>query len=393
MPEQVCATLIVAAGRGERAPGAAKPKQYRLLAEKPVLRWVLDAFVQIKAIDPIQVVIGEEDRPHFDEAACGLNLLEPIIGGETRQESVSKGLEALKAQSPASVLIHDGARPFVSQELIQRVVGALSTADAVVPLLPVADSIWRKNATDYESVPRAEFRRAQTPQGFSFEAILAAHRQHRAASVTDDMAMAKLAGLTIRDVLGEEVNLKLTKSEDFELAEKIASGGAREVWGDVRTGTGFDVHKFSPGEHVWLCGVRIAHNKGLAGHSDADVGLHALTDAVLGAICAGDIGVHFPPSDPQWRNAPSHIFLEKAASLVTERGGIIAHVDVTLICEQPKITPHRDAMIKRISEVLNIDIDCVSVKATTTEGLGALGRGEGIAAQAIATIRLLASTR
>ncbi|MEE8439927.1 MAG: bifunctional 2-C-methyl-D-erythritol 4-phosphate cytidylyltransferase/2-C-methyl-D-erythritol 2,4-cyclodiphosphate synthase [Micropepsaceae bacterium] len=392
MSEQPCATLIVAAGRGERAPRGAKPKQYRLLAEKPVLRWVLDAFVRQNAVDPIQVVIREEDRPHFDEAARGLNLLEPIVGGETRQESVSNGLEALKAQSPANVLIHDGARPFVSQELIQRVVGALSNADAVAPLLAVSDTIWRRNRTGYERVPREELRRAQTPQGFSFEAILAAHREYRDAEVTDDMALAELAGMTIKEVPGEEVNLKLTKSEDFELAEKIASSTAREVWGDVRTGTGFDVHKFSPGEHVWLCGVRIAHNKGLAGHSDADVGLHALTDAVLGSICAGDIGVHFPPSDPQWRNAPSHIFMEKAASLVRERGGIIAHVDVTLICQEPKVAPHRERMRKRMAEILNIDLACVSVKATTTEGLGAVGRGEGIAAQAIATVRLPVST-
>ena len=392
MSEQPCATLIVAAGLGERAPRGAKPKQYRLLAGKPVLRWVLDAFVQQKAIDPIQVVIREEDRPHFDEAARGLNLLEPIIGGETRQESVSNGLEALKAQSPANVLIHDGARPFVSQELIQRVVGALSNAVAVAPLLAVSDTIWRRNRTGYERVPREELRRAQTPQGFSFEAILAAHREYRDAEVTDDMALAELAGMTIKEVPGEEVNLKLTKNEDFELAEKIALSAAREVLGDVRTGTGFDVHKFSPGEHVWLCGVRIAHNKGLAGHSDADVGLHALTDAVLGSICAGDIGVHFPPSDSQWRNAPSHIFMEKAASLVRERGGIIAHVDITLICQEPKVAPHRDRMRTRVAEILNIDLACVSVKATTTEGLGAVGRGEGIAAQAIATIRLPVST-
>ena len=389
MSKHSCAALIVAAGRGERAPAGTEPKQYRRFAGKPALRWVLEAFAQHPAINPIQVVIGRADRDHFDAAAQGLKLLEPVIGGETRQESVINGLEALREHGPTRVLIHDGARPFVSQELIQIVVGGLEEADAVVPLLAVNDTIWRKKDTDFECVPRDELRRAQTPQGLSFEAILAAHRQYRDVAVTDDMAMAKLAGLGIRGVVGEEVNLKLTIAADFEMAEKIASS----AFGEVRTGTGFDVHKFASGDQVWLCGVSIPHNMGLAGHSDADVGLHALTDAVLGSVCAGDIGVHFPPSDPQWRDAPSHIFLEKAASLVRDLGGIIAHVDVTLICEQPKITPHRDAMVKRIAAILGINSSHVSVKATTTEGLGTIGRSEGIAAQAIATIRLPAGVQ
>ena len=255
-----------------------------------------------------------------------------------------------------------------------------------MPLLPVSDAIWRKKQLGYETVSREDLRRAQTPQGFTFKSILAAHREYRDVAVTDDMALAEHAGIKIAEIPGEEVNLKLTNAKDFELARQVASGAL----GEVRTGTGFDVHKFSPGEHVWLCGVRVPQLMGLEGPSDADVGLHALTDAILGSVCAGDIGVHFPPADSQWRNAPSHIFLEKAASLVRDLGGVIAHVDVTLICEQPKVTPHRDAMRMRIADILNIDFGCVSVKATTTEGLGAIGRGEGIAAQAVATIRLRA---
>jgi 2-C-methyl-D-erythritol 4-phosphate cytidylyltransferase/2-C-methyl-D-erythritol 2,4-cyclodiphosphate synthase len=233
-------------------------------------------------------------------------------------------------------------------------------------------------------MPRDHLRRAQTPQGFVYAKILAAHRKYSAIETTDDMTLAEHAGLSIAEVAGEEMNLKLTSPEDFALAERIAAGRLS----DIRTGSGYDVHKFSEGDHVWLCGVKVPHVQGLKGHSDADVGLHALTDAILGAIGAGDIGVHFPPSDPQWRGAPSHIFLAKAASLVAALGGAIAHVDVTLICERPKVTLHREAMRARIAEILNIDISRVSVKATTTEGLGFTGRGEGIAAQGLATVRL-----
>jgi 2-C-methyl-D-erythritol 4-phosphate cytidylyltransferase/2-C-methyl-D-erythritol 2,4-cyclodiphosphate synthase len=384
MSDLASATLIVAAGSGERAAKGDKPKQYRSLAGKPVLRWALDAFAQHPAVSLIQVVIRENDKAFYEEAVIGLDLPAPIAGGSTRQASVANGLEALVERQPAKVLIHDGARPFLSQNLIRRVVAALESADAVVPLLPVSDAIWRKKQTGFETISREDLRRAQTPQGFRFESILAAHRKYRDVPVTDDMALAEHAGIAIAEIPGEEVNLKLTNAEDFELARRIASG----TLGEVRTGSGFDIHKFSPGEHVWLCGVRVPHSSALEGHSDADVGLHALTDAILGSVCAGDIGVHFPPADSQWRNAPSHIFLEKAACLVRDLGGVIAHVDVTLICEQPKITPHRDAMRRRIADILDIDFDSVSVKATTTDGLGAIGRGEGIAAQAVATIRL-----
>ena len=387
MSDRTNATLIVAAGAGERASNGSVPKQYRSLAGKPVLRWSLDAFAKNRAISAIQVVIREEDRAHYEKTVQGLSgLLPPVIGGKTRQSSVANGLEALAERRPTNVLIHDGARPFVSQSLIHRIVAALENVDVAIPLLQVSDSIWRKKRAGYETVSRDDLRRAQTPQGFSFEAILSAHRKHVDAEATDDMALAELAGLKIVEIAGEDANIKLTHADDFETAERLALGAS----GDVRTGTGFDVHRFSSGDHVWLCGVRVSHAMGLEGHSDADVGLHALTDAILGSVCAGDIGLHFPAADPQWRNARSHVFLEKAAALVRELGGIIAHVDVTLICEQPKIAPYREAMRKKISDILQIGIERVSVKATTTEGLGAVGRGEGIAAQAVATIRLRA---
>jgi 2-C-methyl-D-erythritol 4-phosphate cytidylyltransferase/2-C-methyl-D-erythritol 2,4-cyclodiphosphate synthase len=384
MPNHENAALIVAAGKGERAQNGAIPKQYRPLAGKPVLRWSLEAFAQNPAISAIQVVIRDEDRAIFEKSVQGLELLPPVVGGATRQASVANGLKALAQHRPAHVLIHDGARPFVSQRLIQSVLAELEIADAAVPFLPVNDAIWRKEKTGFETVSRDDLRCAQTPQGFDFESILNAHRNNSDAAVVDDMAIAKLAGMKIAEVAGEEANIKLTHAGDFDIAACFAGSA---LW-EVRTGTGFDVHKFSPGDHVWLCGVRVPHAMGLEGHSDADAGLHALTDAILGSVSAGDIGLHFPPTDPQWRNAPSHVFLEKAASLVRELGGVVAHVDVTLICEQPKITPHREAMRMKIAEILGIAFERVSVKATTTEGLGAIGRGEGIAAQAVATIRL-----
>ncbi len=386
MSDQSNATLIVAAGKGERASNGAIPKQYCPLAGKPVLRWSLDAFAQNQAISTIQVVIGEEDQLHYEKAVQGLKLPPPVVGGATRQASVANGLEALAEYRPKNVLIHDGARPLVSQNLIRRVVAALENADAAVPLLPVSDAIWRKKQTGYEPVFRDALLRAQTPQGFNFESILNAHRKNRDAAATDDMALSALSGMKIAEIEGEESNLKLTRADDFGIAERLVAGAL----GEVRIGSGFDVHRFSPGDHVWLCGVRVPHIMGLEGHSDADVGLHALTDAILGSVCAGDIGLHFPASDSQWRDAPSHVFLKRAVSLLRESGGVIAHVDITLICEQPKISPHREAMRTQISEILEIGVACVSVKATTTEGLGAIGRGEGIAAQAVATIRLRA---
>ena len=378
--------LIVAAVRGERASSAvdARPKQYRFLAGKPVLRWAVEAFLGHPSIFAVQVVIGGEDRALYESATAGLRLHAPVIGGATRQESVRRGLEALAVSPPRHVLIHDGARPLVSGGLISRVTEGLQSADAVAPLIGVSDTLRRKTDAGYAIVPREELLRAQTPQGFGFAAILDAHRRFAGENVTDDFALAQRVGLSLAQVPGEEINIKLTTTEDFTLAQRLAASALPEI----RTGMGFDVHRFAAGDAVWLCGVKVPHEFGLEGHSDADAGLHALTDAILGALASADIGAHFPPSDERWRGAPSHLFLAHAASLVRDQGGVISHVDVTLICERPKIAPHREAMRARIAEILGIELARVSVKATTTEGLGFTGRREGIAAQAVATIRL-----
>ncbi len=375
--------LIVAAGRGERAGGGI-PKQFQALAGKPVLRWAIDAFLGHDRIDRVVAVISSGDRDHYDAATAGLGLGPPVAGGATRAESVRRGLEALGQSPPGHVLIHDGARPLVSRDLIGRVVRALETADAAAPLLPVTDTLRRRTPMGYEVVPRESLLRAQTPQGFRFDKIWDAHRRFAGDEATDDLVLAERANLTIAAVAGEETNIKLTTADDFAAAERLALASLL----DVRTGSGFDAHRFGPGDHVWLNGVKIPHGAALVGHSDADTGLHALTDAILGALGAADIGAHFPPSEERWRGAPSHVFLEHAADLVRKKGGVIAHVDVTLICERPKVAPYRDQMRARIAEILRIDIDRVSVKATTSDGLGFTGRGEGIAAQAVATIRL-----
>jgi 2-C-methyl-D-erythritol 4-phosphate cytidylyltransferase / 2-C-methyl-D-erythritol 2,4-cyclodiphosphate synthase len=301
------------------------------------------------------------------------------------QDSVRLGLEALAPHRPRHVLIHDGARPFPDQALIDRVIRALDGAPAAIPCLPLRDTIKRaENGAIRATVDRSELWRAQTPQGFHFDAILAAHRAAAGRELTDDSAVAEAAGMTPLLVAGSEDNLKVTTPEDLAAAERLIA--ARH--GDVRVGQGFDAHAFGPGDRVVICGVEIAHDAGLVGHSDADVGLHALTDAVLGAIGAGDIGVHFPPNDPRWRGAASDQFLRHAADLVAARGGIVAAVDVTIICERPKIGPHRAAMVERVAAILAIAAGRVSVKATSTDRLGFTGRGEGIAAQAIATVRL-----
>jgi 2-C-methyl-D-erythritol 4-phosphate cytidylyltransferase/2-C-methyl-D-erythritol 2,4-cyclodiphosphate synthase len=375
--------LIVAAGRGERA-GGDLPKQYRLLAGRPVLLWAIDSFLSHPRISAVQMVIHDDDRDLYQGATAGVSLPLAVTGGTTRADSVRRGLEALSGSPPERVLIHDGARPLVSSALIERVAAALDQADAVAPMLPLADTLRRRTASGYEIVPRDWLMRAQTPQGFAFTKILDAHRRFAGEAGTDDLALAERARLSVATVPGEEMNIKLTTADDFMTAEKLALGSLL----DVRTGCGFDAHGFGPGGHVWLCGVKIPHDSALIGHSDADVGLHALTDAILGAIGAADIGAHFPPSDERWRGAPSHLFLDHAAQLVRQRGGAISHVDVTLICERPKLAPHRDAMRARIASILQIDIGRVSVKATTSDGLGFTGRGEGIAAQAVATLRL-----
>lgn len=381
--------LIVAAGSGTRAVAARSnpdlAKQYKDLAGVPVLRRTVQAFAAELGPGAIYAVIRHQDRELCRSAIAGLATPEPIIGGARRQDSVRLGLEGVASKtSPANVLIHDAARPFVSAAVISRVIQGLKSADAVAPLVPIPDTLRRKDAGAFSVVSRNELYRTQTPQGFAFEPILEAHRRYAGESFTDDIALAERAGLRVAGVAGEEMNIKLTTPSDFELAQRLALSALA----DVRTGTGFDVHRFAEGSHVWLCGIRIPHDFGLEGHSDADAGLHALTDALLGAIGAGDIGSHFPPTDEKWRGAESWIFLDHAARLVRDLGGVIAHTDITLICERPKIAPHRDAMRRRVAEILAIGIERVSIKATTTEGLGFTGRREGLAAQAVATIRL-----
>ena len=379
------AALIVAAGIGERA-GGELPKQYRDVGGRPLLAWSAQCFARHGGINVVQFVIGSDQASLFERAVPkALAGRKPALGGATRQDSVRHGLESLREANPDFVLIHDAARPLASSALIDRVLGALQGgADGAVPLLPVADTLRRRERDGHWSmVPRDHLHRAQTPQGFRFAAILEAHLALRATQVTDDMALAELAGLRIEAVAGEESNVKVTTPEDFEMAEKLIRSER-----DLRTGMGYDAHRFKAGDHVWLGGVRIAHDHALEGHSDADAALHALTDAILGALGAGDIGQHFPPSDERWRGAPSSKFLAHAAALVRDAGGEILNGDVTIICERPKIGPHRESMRARIAEILGLDVSRISVKATTTEGMGFTGRMEGLAAQAVATIRL-----
>jgi 2-C-methyl-D-erythritol 4-phosphate cytidylyltransferase/2-C-methyl-D-erythritol 2,4-cyclodiphosphate synthase len=378
------AALIVAAGRGSRAgPGA--PKQYRLVAGEPVLRRTLAAFAGHSAISTILTVIHPEDAAAYEAAAQGIAKLRPAVpGGQTRQASVMAGLEALAgADVPEIVLIHDGARPFVSHRLISDCISALASHDGALAALPLTDTIRRgTGGLAGETVPRDGLWRAQTPQAFRFRSILEAHRAAAGQDFTDDAAVAAMAGIDVALVTGDEDNFKITSAADIERAERMLMRG-----GETRTGMGYDVHRFGPGDHVWLCGVKVPHTAGLEGHSDADVGLHALTDAILGAIGAGDIGKHFPPSDPQWKGASSDRFLAHAARLARDAGAAVSNADVTLICEAPKISPHTEAMRARIADIIGVDVSRVSVKATTTEGLGFTGRREGIAAQAIATLR------
>lgn len=379
-----CIALIVAAGRGTRL-GGPLPKQYLRLSGQALLCHAARSFASHPAVSAVRIVYHPDDHDRYEAAIAGLDLLPPVAGGAARQDSVRLGLESLASLAPARVLIHDGARPFVDHALIDRVLAALDQAPGAIPALAIRDTVKRgRDRTIVETLDRSSLWRAQTPQGFHYDAILAAHRHCVGSELSDDAAVAEALGLPVLLVDGDEENFKVTTSDDLARAERVIA--ARQ--GDVRTGLGFDVHAFGPGEHVWLCGVRVPFDQGLVGHSDADVGLHALTDAVLGALGAGDIGQHFPPSDPRWRGASSDRFLRHAADLVAAAGGSVAHVDVTVICERPKIAPHRDAMVRRIAEILHIEPHRVSVKATTTEGLGFTGRREGIAGQAVATIRL-----
>lgn len=381
-----CIALIVAAGRGSRA-GGGLPKQYRDLAGQAVLRHSIAVFAGHPRIDNVRVVIHPDDRALYDQAIAGFELLPPTPGGATRQDSVRLGLESVAELRPAHVLIHDGARPFIDAAIIERTLDALAASPGAIPALPVTDTLKRAASLGTPiaaTVDRAGLWRAQTPQGFSYERILAAHRAAAGADLPDDAAVAERAGLAVALVLGSEANLKITTEEDLTRSARLLGGSPVEF----RTGQGFDTHKFGPGQAIMLCGVSVPHTQGLVGHSDADVGLHAITDALLGAIGAGDIGIHFPPSDARWRNADSAVFLRHAAGLVKEAGGRIAHVDVTIIGEAPKVSPHRTAMVARLAEILALDVSRCSVKATTTEGLGFTGRREGLAAQAIATVEL-----
>lgn len=378
-----CIALIVAAGQGLRA-GGGLPKQFRLVAGKSVLRRSVEAFLNHPAIAQVQVVISPEHRELYDACITGLNLPEPIAGGETRQESVFAGLTAITGRRPATVLIHDAARALVEPTTISEVCAALARHEAVLPAIPVADTLKQIDTHQVRgTLPREEMALAQTPQGFHFEKIMSAHQRAHGKAYTDDASIAEAAGMAVHVVPGTRSNFKLTTPEDFVIAEQMLMGRM-----SPRIGTGFDVHRFTRGDHVWLCGVKIPHSQGLEGHSDADVGLHALTDAILGAAALGDIGQHFPTSDMKWKGAASHVFLTHAATLLREKGGVLENVDVTVICEQPKVSPHRDEMVSTIASILGIARDRVSVKATTTEGLGFTGRKEGIAAQAVAMVRL-----
>lgn len=388
------AVLMVAAGRGARAAGShALPKQYARIAGEAVLTRSLMTFLNHPAIGLVQVVIHRNDRSLYDAAVAGVAgpIAPPVCGGHSRQDSVRAGLRALKPANPEHVLVHDAARPFVTHAMIDRVLVALRDHVGAIAALPLADTLKRAGVHGLiaETIGRSGLWRAQTPQGFRFSAILAAHEAAAAAGrldFTDDAAIAAWAGLAVALVPGEERNFKLTFAEDLAMAERLIAGVP--VMADVRTGSGLDVHRFGPGDHVRLCGVDVSHTHALDGHSDADVGLHALTDAILGAIGDGDIGQHFPADDPRWQGATSDIFLRDAGRRVAARGGRISNVDVTLLCEAPKIAPHREAMRSAIAAILAIDVGKVGVKATTTEGLGFTGRREGIAAAAIATIVL-----
>ncbi len=386
------AALIVAAGSGSRIGGSGgggeMPKQYRPLLGEPVLRHTLRAFCDHADIKWVQPVIASDAFEAFGVAAEGLVCLAPVVGGDSRQASVYQGLLALADHAPDVVLIHDGARACIDQATISRVIAALHGSQGAMAALPLADTLKQgRDGLSTTGPDRTDLWRAQTPQGFDYKTIRAAY-QGTKETYTDDAAVAEAAGIEVRLVQGSEDYIKITYQEDFARAEAILLARQGGNMTQTHTGLGVDVHRFGPGDHIMLCGVAIAHDQGLVGHSDADVALHALTDAVLGAVSEGDIGDHFPPLDARWKDASSDQFLAHAANLVAEKAGRITHLDVTIICEAPKISPHRDAMRARVAEIAGLDVARVSVKATTTEKLGFTGRGEGIEARAIATIEL-----
>jgi 2-C-methyl-D-erythritol 4-phosphate cytidylyltransferase / 2-C-methyl-D-erythritol 2,4-cyclodiphosphate synthase len=383
------AAVIVAAGRGTRASGNL-PKQFRTIGGETMLRRTLAMFVEHAEIARVQPVIHRDDLDLYQSSAAGITpLLAQTFGGATRQASVRAGLEALSLNKPDIVLIHDAARPFASAALISRAIAAAQRNGAAIPGLPVTDTVKTVDADGLvdKTLDRAALRFVQTPQAFKFDDLFAAHRRAQDAGrddFTDDAALAEWAGMKVSVFAGEPGNIKITNPEDFARAEESQSAALS----DVRTGTGIDVHAFGPGDHVTIGGIRIPHDRALTGHSDADVGLHALVDAILGGLADGDIGSHFPPSDEKWRGAASDQFLTFAVERVKARSGRIAHLDLTIVCEMPKIGPHRDAMRAQIARLAGIGIDRVAVKATTSEQLGFTGRREGIAAYATATLRL-----
>jgi 2-C-methyl-D-erythritol 4-phosphate cytidylyltransferase/2-C-methyl-D-erythritol 2,4-cyclodiphosphate synthase len=371
------AVIITAAGRGLRA-GGDLPKQWQMLAGRPVMAHTIAAFAGFEVVLTV--------HPADMERAKSLFSGQIVLGGADRAASVRAGLQALSGRGVTRVLIHDGARPLVSRDVIARVLSALETHPAAAPALPVTDALWRgADGLVTGTADRAGLFRAQTPQGFDFEEILSAHLSYNIPAA-DDVEVARAAGLNVAIVAGDEANIKLTYAGDFARAEAMIKEKDMDMRPDIRLGNGFDVHAFCEGDHVWLCGHKIAHSKGLLGHSDADVGMHALTDAIYGALADGDIGQHFPPSDPQWKGAASHIFLTHAMARARARGYELANCDVTLICERPKIGPHADAMRAALAAIMGVDVGKVSVKATTSERLGFTGREEGIAALATATL-------
>lgn len=387
------AVVIVAAGRGERAGTADGPKQYRTIGGHPVVSHTIQAFLSHARIGRIVVAIHPDDDELFRTCVAGFNddRIAAIHGGATRQESTRLALRALRDDAPNLVLIHDAVRPFVDAGLIDRTIAAIDSRQGALPAIQVADTLKRMNGDGNvaETVPRAGLHAAQTPQGFPFWPILAAHEkafQLGKQDFTDDAAVAEWANIPVRIVMGSPDNMKLTWARDLVVADQRLGGG-RQAFPDVRTGNGYDVHSFEPGDdHVTLCGVSIPHHKRLSGHSDADVGLHALTDALLATCGAGDIGTHFPPSDPQWKGASSSLFVEHAAAIVRSNGGRIANADITLVCEAPRIGPHREKMVEAIASMLKISAGRISIKATTNERLGFIGREEGIAAIATASV-------
>lgn len=380
------AALVLAAGSGQRAGGDV-PKQYAPLPGGPALLRSLQAFLALPEVTSVLAVIGDGHLDLYEEAVSAVGsekLMQPVVGGYSRQNSSLIGLVALRERAPQSVLIHDAARPFVDASLVRSVLAGLDAAEAVVPVLPLADSTWNLSSDGAMERPldRSLLRSAQTPQGFDYGKILAAHLESKDHEAEDDAAVAAAAGMRLAAVEGSPRNFKITTPADLSrAASRLASGRF-----SVRVGQGIDVHAFGPGDSVRLCGVDIPHERGLQGHSDADVGLHAVADAIFGAIGEGDLGKHFPDTETDWKDCDSRVFVQKARDLALERGLQVVHVDITLICEEPKVAGHREAMRRATAEAMGLPTDSISIKATTSEGLGFVGRGEGIAATAVVTL-------